>query len=61
MEKENTLTILDNFDIKIIKLEGNDYLSLTDIAKIKYLETKDVMRNRMCNFNTLEFLGLWEK
>lgn len=61
MEKENTLTILDNFDIKIIKLEGNDYLSLTDIAKIKYPETKDVMRNRMCNFNTLEFLGLWEK
>jgi hypothetical protein len=41
---------------------GNDYISLTDIARHKNSdEPKDVVKNWMRSKNTIEFLGLWEK
>ncbi len=40
----------------------NDYISLTDIAKIKNSEfPADVVKNWMRNYSSIEFLGLWEK
>ena len=47
---------------KIINITGvnDDYVSLTDIARIKNpIEPKDVVKNWMRLRSTLEFLGLW--
>lgn len=39
---------------------ANDYISLTDIARYKSNEPKDVIKNWMRRKDTIEFLGLWE-
>ncbi len=40
----------------------NDYISLTDIARYKNKEEPNVVvANWMRNFNTIEYLGIWEK
>ena len=50
---------------KVINITGSgddDYISLTDIARIKNpIEPKDVVKNWMRLRSTLEYLGLWEK
>jgi hypothetical protein len=47
--------------IRTIKVNGSDYISITDIAKQKNpVEPKDVVKNWMRLKNTLEYLGLWE-
>jgi hypothetical protein len=50
---------------KVINVTGSgddDYISLTDIARIKNpIEPKDVVKNWMRLRSTLEYLGLWEK
>lgn len=44
------------------KVDENDYISLTDIARYKNPdEPKDVVKNWMRSRSTIEFLGLWEK
>lgn len=37
------------------------YISITDIARYKSDEPKDVIKNWMRGKDTLEFLGLWEQ
>ena len=40
----------------------NDYISLTDIAKFKNKEEPNVVvANWLRNYNTIEYLGIWEK
>lgn len=40
----------------------NDFISLTDIAKYKNAEEPNVVvANWMRNFNTIEYLGIWER
>lgn len=42
-------------------LEDHDYISLTDIARFKYVERTDYsFLNWMRNRNTIEFLGIKE-
>lgn len=42
--------------------KGDDYISLTDIAKYKNNDSPDdVIKNWMRNKNTLDFLGIWER
>ena len=38
----------------------NEYISITDIARYKSDEPKDVIKNWMRSRDTIEFLGLWE-
>ena len=38
----------------------NEFISLTDIARYKSDEPKDVVKNWMRSKDTIEFLGLWE-
>ena len=46
----------------ILKLNEEDYIGLTDIARIQNpFEPKDVVKNWMRQKNTIEYLGLWEK
>lgn len=40
---------------------GDDYISLTDIARYKSESPDDVIKNWIRNRNTLEFLGVWER
>lgn len=48
--------------ITIVKMEQEDFISLTDIARFKDAEHTDVIiQNWMRNRNTVELLGLWEK
>ncbi len=42
------------------KQNRDDYISLTDIAKIKDSDNpRYIIQNWMCNRNTIEFLGVW--
>lgn len=55
------ITVKD-IDVTIIKFNEEDYISLTDIARIQNpFEPKDVVKNWMRQKNTIEYLGLWEK
>jgi hypothetical protein len=61
MTKENNLTVKE-LTVRTIKVNGVDYICITDIAKQKNpVEPKDVVKNWMRLKNTLEYLGLWEK
>ena len=49
-------------DISFINKSGEDYISLTDIAKYKNPEAPaDIIKNWIRSKNTIELLGLWEK
>jgi hypothetical protein len=53
--------IVKHASIRTINVNGEDYISITDIAKQKNTaEPKDVVKNWMRLKNTLEYLGLWE-
>jgi hypothetical protein len=49
-------------EIVIYSKKDDDYISLTDIARYKNpTAPKDVVKNWMRNYSTIEFIGLWEK
>lgn len=61
MEKKSSLNVKD-VSVRTMKVNGMDYISITDIAKQKNpVEPKDVVKNWMRLKNTLEYLGLWEQ
>ena len=48
--------------IKVIRIDGCEYISLTDLAKTQNDESPaDVVKNWMRNKETLSFLGVWEE
>lgn len=56
------IIVVKGFSIATLKINKEDYISLTDIARQKNTEEpKDVVKNWMRNRTTLEFLGLWEQ
>ena len=53
---------IKNIDIDITGIDDDDYISLTDIAKIVNPEFPAyIVRNWMRLRSTIEFIGLWEK
>ena len=52
--------IVDKTEISVINVGGEDYMSLTDMAKFKSDEPAAVIGNWIRNRNTIEYLGLWE-
>lgn len=51
-----------NTAIKTLKINNEDYICITDIARQKNpVEPKDVVKNWLRLKNTIEYLGLWEK
>lgn len=46
-------------DISIIKVNDNDYISLTDMLRAK--DGDFFFSNWLRNRNTIEFLGIWER
>lgn len=61
MQKNKRLEV-KGLQITVFQQDEGDYISLTDIARYKNPEEIDhILQNWMRNFNTIEFLGLWEK
>ena len=52
--------IVKGTDIRIISVNEEHYISLTDIAKYKSDDPIAVISNWMRNRNTVEYLGIWE-
>ena len=48
--------------IKVLRIDGYEYISLTDLAKTQNDESPaDVVKNWMRNKETLSILGVWEE
>jgi len=62
MSKNITILKVKEQEISIFYKKEEDYISLTDIARVKNEdEPKDVVKNWFRNRSTVEFLGLWER
>ena len=60
--KKNTELIADGRSVRMMKVNGEDYICLTDIARHKNQDfPADVVRNWMRSKMTVAFLGLWEQ
>ena len=60
MKSKDEIIVNDRV-IKTMRMNGVDYISITDIAKLKNAtDPNGVIANWMRNRNTVEFLGLWE-
>lgn len=51
---------VQNTNISVINLNGEDYVSITDLARYKSDDPTAVISNWMRNRNTVEYLGIWE-
>lgn len=51
---------VQGISISVKKSNMMDYISLTDIAKYKSSEPKDVVKNWLRSKDTIQILGLWE-
>ena len=51
---------VQNTNITIMNVDGEDFISITDLARHKSDEPTAVIGNWMRNRNTIEFLGIWE-
>jgi KilA-N domain len=61
MSKPKIITV-KGIGITTLKINGEDFISLTDIARIKNPdEPKDVVKNWLRSKTTIEFIGLWEE
>lgn len=59
---KNNIIIVKGISIATFNVSGEDFISLTDIARNKNPEEpKDVVKNWMRSRTTIEFLGLWEQ
>ncbi|MDE5876048.1 MAG: KilA-N domain-containing protein [Muribaculaceae bacterium] len=54
--------IVQNKDITVLDVDGNDYISLTDMASAKEGDSRaaDIIKNWIRTRYTIEFLGTWE-
>lgn len=54
--------IAKGIQIYVFKKDPGEFISLTDIAKLKNNDAPaDVVKNWMRTRSTIEFIGLWEK
>lgn len=61
-DQNTTIMIVNENEIRVKKIENEDYISLTDLAKYKNPNNpSDVIKKWLSNYDTIEFLGLWEK
>ena len=62
--KDNIITTMsvNNTNVRVMRINDEDYKSLTDIARIKNKDNpSDVIKKWMSNYDTIEFIGLWEE
>jgi hypothetical protein len=63
MAKKTQILAVENISVSLITIHDEDYISLTDIAKVKEGDSRaaDIIKNWIRNRGTLEFLGTWEQ
>ncbi len=54
-----TKIVVNGIEIRVKKINNDDYLSITDIAK--GFGSDDIVRNWLRVRNTIKFLGIWEE
>lgn len=60
-KKKGSILTVDGMQITLLTQDGQDFISLTDIAKRVNKRTDIVITNWLRNRNTVEFLGVWEQ
>jgi hypothetical protein len=61
MAKDSQITVLSE-TVRVQKLDQNDYISLTDIAKYKNADDpRFIIQNWMRTRSSVDFLGIWEQ
>ena len=49
-------------EIRVMRIDNEDYISLTDLARYKNPDNpSDVIKKWLSNYDTIEFLCLWEE
>jgi hypothetical protein len=61
MGKKRQELHVDGVEVRLLTIEEDDYISLTDMARSSNERTDLVLQTWMRNRNTIEFLGLWEE
>ena len=62
INKITTVMNVNETEIRVMRIGTEDYISLTDLARYKNLkDPSDVIKKWLSNYDTIEFLGLWEK
>ncbi len=59
--KNTTELTIKNTTVRVTKINGEDYICLTDMAKLKSEDAQQTISNWMRNRMTIEYLGLWEE
>lgn len=59
MKKANELNVKGTA-VRVVKIDGEDFVCLTDMAKSKSDDAQQTISNWMRNRMTIEYLGLWE-
>lgn len=61
-QKITTIMNVNENSIRVMRIDDEDYISLTDLAKYKNpTDPSDVIKKWLSNYDTMEFLGLWEE
>lgn len=61
-DKITTIMNVNENEIRVMRINDEDYISLTDLARYKNLnDPSDVIKKWLSNYDTIEFLGLWEE
>ncbi len=61
-DKITTIMNVNENEIRVMRIDNEDYISLTDLAKYKNsTDPSDVIKKWLSNYDTIEFLGLWEE
>ena len=61
-DKITTIMKVNENEIRVMRIDNEDYISLTDLARYKNPNApSDVIKKWLSNYDTIEFLGLWEK
>ena len=60
--KITTIMNVNENEIRVMRIDNEDYISLTDLARYKNpTAPSDVIKKWLSNYDTIEFLGLWEE
>lgn len=60
--KITTIMNVNENEIRVMRIGNEDYISLTDLARYKNsTNPSDVIKKWLSNYDTIEFLGLWEE
>ena len=61
-DKITTIMNVNENEIRVMRINNEDYISLTDLARYKNQnDPSDVIKKWLSNYDTIEFLGLWEE